>query len=151
MYFQHVRFWSPSKKRDADKFCTIHWMRITSVLSDTLQIPILIFCSIDMDNLACELLVQPCEPFSWRGFSCLVLLDMAVYLQRLLSGAAAFKRIAWNQKKESQTIGSLWKGNILEIGMFHDLIWHLGQFKVIDWIEECDQIKDLVHTGDGAE
>lgn len=59
------------------------------MLSDTLQILILIFCSIDMDNLACELLVQPREPYSQRRFSGLLLLDMAVYLLCLLSSATA--------------------------------------------------------------
>lgn len=68
------------------------------MLSDTLQILILIFCSIDMDNLDRELLVQPSEPHCQRGFSGLLLLDMALYLLCLLSRITAFKGITANNK-----------------------------------------------------
>lgn len=40
------------------------------MLSDTLQILILIFCSIDMDNLDRELLVQPSEILLLNFISC---------------------------------------------------------------------------------
>lgn len=72
------------------------------MLTDTLQILILIFCSIDMDNLDREMLVQPSEPYRRRGFSSLLLLDMALYLLCLLRGITAFKGITANNEKKTK-------------------------------------------------
>lgn len=79
------------------KHCTFNWKPITPMLSDTSQIQVLIFCSIDMDSLAYELLAHPSEPYSHWGFSCLALLDIALYLC-LLSSIPAFQCTTANSK-----------------------------------------------------
>lgn len=79
------------------KHCTFNWRHITPMLSDTSQIQVLIFCSIDMDNLAYELLAHPSEPYSHWGFSSLAPLDIALYLC-LLSSIPAFQCTTANGK-----------------------------------------------------
>lgn len=95
MSFRPLKSQFRCKKISTVKFKDLSFnsKHVTSLLSDTLQIPIFIFCSIDTDKLDLELLVRRSEPYCQRGFSGLLLLDLALYFPGLLSIVTTFKGV----------------------------------------------------------